>query len=225
MIKVYKNTEKIPDCLEKGKAYNCEGVKKELAAIYNNKCCYCETKLTKNFEIEHFRPKEKYRWLEKSWSNLLFVCSSCNKSKSNKFETSNGNLFESQENIDVHKSAAFLNETEKPFFLHPEYDEIENFFAFEKGGKIISKENNERADYTIKHTNLNQAELIKARYEIIENFRKQSNNQLDKADLKKNITEFTKKAYDSKSEFSAFRKYIVKNCLKDILNDILINSK
>jgi len=71
MIKVYKNTEKIPDCLEKGKAYNCDGVKKELAAIYNNKCCYCETKLTKNFEIEHFRPKEKYRWLEKSWSNLL----------------------------------------------------------------------------------------------------------------------------------------------------------
>ncbi len=222
MIKVEKNIGIVPKCLESNKAYNCDDVKRELRLVYNSKCCYCETKLTKNYEIEHFRPQSEYKWLKNSWSNLLFVCSSCNKSKGNRFEVSSTKITEKPENIDIHNSAAFLNEFEKPFFLHPEYDEIENFVCFEKGGKIISKNDNQRANYTIKHTNLNHADLVKERYEIIVQFINKSKNNLLKEELKKTINEFTKDAHNKELSFTAFRKYIVKHHLTEILKDVLI---
>ncbi|RKR43244.1 hypothetical protein [Paraburkholderia sp. BL17N1] len=60
------------------------------------KCCYCETKTKSSFnDVEHYRPKAAadrnpgstlrhgYWWLAFSWSNLLFSCSSCNRSAKN----------------------------------------------------------------------------------------------------------------------------------------------
>ncbi len=221
MIKVKKDLSKIPDCLKNGGAYNCEDVKTELKKVYNKKCCYCETKLTKNYAIEHFRPKQDYEWLEKSWSNLLLVCNSCNSSKGKRFETENTRLISEIVNIEVHESAEYLNQEEGQLLFHPEYDNPEEYFKFEKSGKILSNnKDDKRADYTIKLVKLNHIDLVESRYEIIENFIKEINNQVD---VKNIISNFAKKNMPD-YEFSAYRKYIVKNHLSEIIKDnIVIN--
>ena len=104
--------------------------------------------------------------------------------------------------------------------LHPEYDELEKFIKFEKGGKILSVNNNERAKYTIHLTKLDHADLNEARYEILKDFIDKSKNRIEKKEIKTKIIEFTTDAYNTKLEFSAYRKYIVKYHLKEILKDI-----
>lgn len=58
------------------------------------KCCYCERQIPRGFnDVEHYRPKSSadrrpgsadghgYWWLAFTWSNLLFACPACNRSK------------------------------------------------------------------------------------------------------------------------------------------------
>ena len=220
MIKVEKDLNSVPDCLKSGKAYNCEDVKIELKKVYNKKCCYCETKLTKNYAIEHFRPKQDYKWLEKSWSNLLLVCNSCNSSKGKLFEVANTKQISKITGVNVHNSAKNLNQLEEQYLLHPEYDNPEDFFAFEKSGKIKSIKNNKRAEYTIYLVKLNHTDLIEARYEIIEKFIKELKNKVENSEIANLIFNFAKESEDKNLSFTAFRKYTVKNHLLKVISDI-----
>jgi uncharacterized protein (TIGR02646 family) len=56
-------------------------VKRELAAMQHNKCCYCEKReeQAKYRDVEHYRPKSLYWWLAWTWENLLFACIDCNR--------------------------------------------------------------------------------------------------------------------------------------------------
>lgn len=56
-------------------------VKKDLAAMQHNKCCYCEKReeQAKYRDVEHYRPKSLYWWLAWTWENLLFACIDCNR--------------------------------------------------------------------------------------------------------------------------------------------------
>ena len=56
-----------------------------LDACHQGKCCYCETALDANSEVEHWRPKSHYYWLAYSWDNLFLSCGFCNKKKGNAF--------------------------------------------------------------------------------------------------------------------------------------------
>ena len=50
----------------------------------HDKCCYCESKIGRKDsfpEVEHFKPKSKYEDDVLDWSNLICVCSRCNKKK------------------------------------------------------------------------------------------------------------------------------------------------
>lgn len=71
-------------------------VKDELWRMQYMKCCYCEHKSKQMYnDVEHFRPKtradrspgsttlEGYWWLAWSWENLLFACSTCNRTEKN----------------------------------------------------------------------------------------------------------------------------------------------
>lgn len=221
MIKINKNISEVPECLEKGGAHNCEDVKAELKSIYNNKCCYCETKLSKNYELEHFRPVKPYKWLETDWSKLLLVCSSCNKSKGNRFEVKNKNLTRKPKGVKIHNSALHLNSVERQLLLHPEYDNPEEYFEYKPSGEIksiVSKK--ERAEYTIRCVNLQHPDLVRARYEIVENFIKGLNNIISKEEIKTLVSSFRDKC-KPENEFSAFRKYILIHYLKSIIFDNL----
>lgn len=71
-------------------------VKLELWQMQHRKCCYCEHKTKRSYnDVEHFRPKTRadrrpsgsvgtgYWWLAWTWENLLFSCSTCNRSEKN----------------------------------------------------------------------------------------------------------------------------------------------
>jgi 5-methylcytosine-specific restriction endonuclease McrA len=74
----------------KFKVYSDRSVKERLIELFNDKCAYCESKVSHIYsgDIEHFRPKGKisealiqkpgYYWLATEWDNLLFSCRNCN---------------------------------------------------------------------------------------------------------------------------------------------------
>lgn len=84
--------------------YQC--VAKDLWRGQYYKCCYCELKLPVAYnDVEHYRPKARadrvpgssethgYWWLAHSWENLLFACSTCNRSQKNdRFPLKNGSV-------------------------------------------------------------------------------------------------------------------------------------
>ena len=61
-------------------------VKVELLKIYAYCCAFCESRISKYDDAEHFRPKhaitgvntDGYYWLAVEWSNLLIACKVCN---------------------------------------------------------------------------------------------------------------------------------------------------
>lgn len=72
--------------------YRNNDVKESLCIIFNDKCAYCETKVSagQSGDVEHFRPKAGvnecpshpgYWWLAGAWSNLLLSCELCNRQR------------------------------------------------------------------------------------------------------------------------------------------------
>lgn len=64
--------------------------KKRLVIDFECKCAYCDDydKYSGGYNayhVEHFAPKEKFKSLEFTYDNLLYSCSYCNISKSNKW--------------------------------------------------------------------------------------------------------------------------------------------
>lgn len=68
----------------RGDIYGHQSVKRQLIADQHGKCCFCETKIGPDGDVEHFRPKAAwcqgdgeplnwpgYYWLAYEWSNLL----------------------------------------------------------------------------------------------------------------------------------------------------------
>jgi 5-methylcytosine-specific restriction endonuclease McrA len=180
-----------------GRIYNT-AVKQELKKLYHNKCAYCECMMgDADFTVEHYRPKKgsySYYWLGYEWSNLLPVCTKCNNAKGDKFPVrvpervmpksgkksrvkepqflANGNL-----RLEAMKADHRYLIDEKPYLLHPELDEPQDFLSVQHTGQLIpsskkdvNEEKFERAYQTIKLTNLNRDDLIYERRKIIEAF-------------------------------------------------------
>lgn len=118
--------------------YGDETVKSALIAAQHGKCCFCERKVGKDGDVEHFRPKAGYRqtprgplmrpgyyWLAYDWENLLLSCSACNqRHKRNHFPIANP----------VHRAVTHTDDMtlEKPLFLNPAVQDPEQFIGFRK---------------------------------------------------------------------------------------------
>jgi uncharacterized protein (TIGR02646 family) len=90
-------------------------VQPDLAACHYGKCCYCETPLDANSEVEHWRPKSRYYWLAYSWDNLFLSCGFCNKKKGDAFPLDNPAARA------MHHGMSIANET--PSILKPDGDQ------------------------------------------------------------------------------------------------------
>ena len=163
----------------------------ELNKYYYGKCAYCESNC--EAEIEHYRPKSHYFWLYYEWSNLFPVCHDCNKvgegkgiqfpvmgrkETSPQFKTSTGKL-----NKNLCKHNEFPLKAEKPYVLHPEYDNPKEFFEFKineakVGIDIVGIDTEGRGDKTKEVCNLNRETLRTNRQEKIENILEQIQNIL-----------------------------------------------
>jgi uncharacterized protein (TIGR02646 family) len=159
LFEKYYQQKRTPKRIE---GYNTPQTKEQLKRLYHNKCAFCERKLSDNndpntgFTIEHYRPQTFYYWLAYEWSNLLPVCSECNGKKEDKFPPFiNSQLNKKRENPPIANN--YFDETqflansptllaENPQLLHPEIDDVENFFVFELTGNIIPNPNNKPED-------------------------------------------------------------------------------
>ncbi|WCP66376.1 HNH endonuclease [Vibrio tubiashii] len=123
--------------------------KEALKNASNDKCMYCECKISHiDFaHVEHIKPKAegKYPELEFTWSNLGYACPKCNNAKSDKYY-------------------------EDTPYINPYDEEPENYLvAF--GTYLFSKNGCERGDLTISDLQLNRPDLLEKRQLRIEEFK------------------------------------------------------
>ncbi|NME66555.1 HNH endonuclease family protein [Flammeovirga aprica] len=155
-----------------------------LSEMYHHKCAYCES-IEHAPEVEHYRPKKRvaedsdhegYYWLCYEWTNLLPSCRYCNVSpgKLDQFPVLGPRVYNApiEENGVFNKDRCQLDAQElldeKPVLLHPELDEVENYFTFQENGKIQGVDEEGRGEGTIDICFLNRANLLANRQQVID---------------------------------------------------------
>lgn len=147
--------------------YNGPGVKDRLMRDQYGKCCYCECRLDRYADIEHFRPKKEYvgtdgvkhvpgyYWLTCDWDNLLLSCPTCNRSyKKNNF----GLIDESKRRIGRKDISQ-----EEPLLVNPVLEDPVLHIGFRKEVAVAINDSC-RGGYTIEVLKLNRKDLCDLRY-------------------------------------------------------------
>lgn len=90
--------------------YSTDSVKKSLNKMYNNYCCYCESKVgdVDYPHVEHRKPKRKKNGIPVSpfpeltyeWTNLHLSCAICNNSKGTKYDDTNP-ILDAMSDVDI----------------------------------------------------------------------------------------------------------------------------
>lgn len=187
------NRDVIKSDLYRGKTILPDGTVKHIVVealmqLYHDKCAYCECKEF-DPQVEHYRPKNKvtsaaghtgYFWLAFEWSNLVSTCFDCNKigkGKGNRFPLIGG------ESSRVSQAPVFHGNTldpaqirpdrpplsiERPYLLHPEVDQPEQFFSFNNKGEIKGIDIEDRGKKTIEICNLNRRNLKYRRQQALD---------------------------------------------------------
>lgn len=169
-------------------------VKKSLLIIFSNCCAFCERRVGKYDDIEHFRPKHEitgvntvgYYWLAVVWSNLLIACKDCNSDyKKNHFPIEGTRLvlpIETDLIAFFAKCQAELLVSEKHYLLHPVLDDPDEFLRFEENGTVTAKNNNNRGQMSIQYFGLsdwqNRQILIQDRKIIVDEVGKRVNHSV-----------------------------------------------
>ncbi|HOY33291.1 MAG TPA: hypothetical protein PKW80_15530 [Bacteroidales bacterium] len=152
--------------------YGCKAVKNKLKTIQNDKCCFCESKVSavSHGDVEHYRPKggwiqndgdkltqPGYYWLAYDFSNLFLSCQLCNEIyKKNYFPLSNPNkraLVHTQKISD-----------ENPMIIDPGTMDPSEHIEFRQE---IAHGKTKTGEETIKRTGLNRTELADQRLEYL----------------------------------------------------------
>ena len=224
-----KNINSFSNNLETyGKYYKTDDIKKNLKETYSGKCCYCEQKI-EQFPVEHYRPKSIYYWLAYSWDNLLFCCPKCNEYKSNKFEVERKVSISDFDISNIHKLRDLYDDFEKPTIINPEKENITNKLSFTKDGNIFSTD--ERVSKTIKSCKIDRDDLNERRSELYKDFEGKITSRLfeikngnidSKIKLDGFIEDFKKDSENTKNDFLAFRRYILKYFLREIFDILTI---
>ena len=148
-------------------------VKDTLINLQNDKCCFCERKVSAGEpgHIEHFRPKSGYKkddkaklvkpgyyWLAYDFENLFFSCNRCNTSyKKNYFPLVNETLRATNHTMIVSK--------EDPLIISPSQNATAHL-VFNK--EIIKPKNKSpKGKETIKRTGLNRKALLDDRLQFL----------------------------------------------------------
>jgi len=151
----------------------------ELEKLYNFKCAVCERSIGIDLEVDHYRPRKPrtcsdpndkhsgYGWLTYEWSNLMPLCSNCNRYKSNHFPIFNViariTNFSHPVAYDFHK----LQTTEEPYLINPEFEEFpEKHFLYQPNGTVSGRTDSGRV--TIEIYKLNSRSKLRDRRKILD---------------------------------------------------------
>jgi uncharacterized protein (TIGR02646 family) len=129
---------------KKQKRYRAPDIKKAVKKDTNDRCAYCESHVDHVYagDVEHIIPKSIYPRLTFIWSNLTYVCSTCNNTKRDYLA----------------KDCMLLNPYKDTIRLH--------LRAF--GPLIMHVNSSKRGEITHKKLGLNRAKLRDRRLEKIE---------------------------------------------------------
>lgn len=118
--------------------YGHRTVKEALVAAQHSKCCFCESKVGMDGDVEHYRPKAGfsqgagrriegpgYYWLAYEWTNLLLSCAICNQ----RFKRS---LFPLVDPAARARSHHEDTSREVPLFIDPSAADPEEHIAFRR---------------------------------------------------------------------------------------------
>lgn len=202
-------------------------VHRQLNKIYNGKCAFCESDVRagSTIQVDHYRPKEGvyedaahlgYYWLGYEWTNLIHICSKCNRSKWHKFPIRSTGVRLYDHPIDSAGAPLRTNFVinhidlinENPLIINPEFLDPSLYFVFLPSGKIKGRGQIE-ADTTIEVCKLNRYDLQLARKKI-------------RDDLLKKITRSLKDLRDRAINKDTFI-YFIKSQLVDLL-EVYINN-
>jgi len=210
--------------------FKMKDLKKALEKHYHSKCAYCE-QYSERWDVEHYRPKSVYYWLAYSWDNLLYACPTCNQNhKRDAFNIQSPTIsfFLPEDLPHIHSLSQKYHQEEQPYLLYPEIDNPELVLEFNQNGHVFSKD--ERGKYTIETCGLDRPSLNDRRKQLVmDDFINRLNNLIvfnhnspdfSKA-IERLINEFAESAMDSKKEFLAFRRYMLKNLLANIITQAL----
>lgn len=150
-------------------------MKDALVQAQHRKCCFCESQVGHDGDVEHFRPKSAvcqaksqplqrpgYYWLAYEWSNLLLCCSACNQRfKRNLFPLLNPAQRARQHGDDVR--------IEQPVFVHPAEENPEEFISFRQEIPYAIN-GNQRGKRTIEALGLNREIMNERRREHLKLF-------------------------------------------------------
>jgi uncharacterized protein (TIGR02646 family) len=113
-------------------------VKAALLTAQHGKCCFCESQVGADGDVEHYRPKggvsngagaqmqrPGYFWLAYEWSNLLLCCGPCNQRfKRNLFPLLDPNTRCRDRNSRL--------DAEEPLFINPAEQDPEQYISFRR---------------------------------------------------------------------------------------------
>ena len=118
--------------------YGHSHVKEALIEAQHGKCCFCESKVFEDGDVEHFRPKSAskqgshervvrpgYYWLAYNWVNLFLCCSTCN----SRYKGILFPLIDPQRRALWHKDDV---RNEEPLLIDPSQDEPTEHIRFDR---------------------------------------------------------------------------------------------
>jgi len=151
---------------------------KKIVELYSHKCACCERSYGYELEIDHYRPKKArdygeskyqhtgYYWLTYEWNNLIPLCSSCNKGKSNYFPLKNNSKRITDHTHYFANNILLLQIHEEPLFINPEIElQPELHFTYLYNGKIEGR--TDEGKEMVKFYNLNSKTKVRDRRYII----------------------------------------------------------
>lgn len=178
---LYQSGEKSFDF--KSNIYAHPTVKDALIKAQHGKCCFCETLVFQEGDVEHFRPKKAvqqnkgepliypaYYWLAYDWNNLYLACKPCNQNyKKNLFPLQNP-----EKRANNHKADLSI---EQPILIDLSQEEPTEFIGF-RGAAAYGIDPQERGKKSIEILGLNRQQLRAARREKISDLKKQAQDLL-----------------------------------------------
>ena len=210
------------------KIYGHDDVKDLLKHLQNDKCCFCEAKISHiSFgDVEHFRPKAAYKndvnsgyvypgyyWLCYDWGNLYFSCQICNQ----RFK---GNFFPISDSATRASSIVRDTSFEDALFLDPGgADDPENHIHFDGA---IPGSNTIKGKTTILHLGLDREELNEDRLTSLERLRSLERivmltaDSINAKEARREFLDQLETCVSNWSEYSSMFKNNFPNYLKEI---------
>jgi uncharacterized protein (TIGR02646 family) len=150
-----------------------QAAKPTLKDLFWQKCAYCESRIHREADIDHFRPRtgaigtdrdppqnDYYWWLAYEWTNLYYSCDACRFSKGRRFPVDGARA-------EFDETSPESLRREKNLLLDPCVDEPDEHLAFDGDlGKVVAKTARGRA--TIEILSLNRENLVAARRTSVE---------------------------------------------------------